>query len=264
VIDAAALRNAYDELRGQLPSVPTGVRAERDGPLVRVIGWPRGGMVEYRDLAGLEGAALDELIARQVRVFAERGQSFEWKLHGHDRPADLAHRLRAAGFVSGAPETVLAATAGAIAGEPVLPPGVALRTVSSIEEFDRIGALEARIWGTDHSFVGEMLDRRQAFDPPSLTAYVAEAGDEIVCAGWVRFRGGSFATLHGAATLPEWRGRGIYRALVAERARLALEHGYGRLAVDASDASRPILERLGFVTITTTTPFIWSPVRFTP
>jgi hypothetical protein len=29
--------------------------------------------------------------------------------------------------------------------------------------------------------------------------------------------------------------------------------------VDASSESRPILERLGFVAVTTTTPFIWSP-----
>jgi GNAT superfamily N-acetyltransferase len=109
-----------------------------------------------------------------------------------------------------------------------------------------------------------MLARRQAFDPGSLTVHVAEVAGEIVSAAWVRFRGGSFATLHGGGTLPEWRGRGIYRALVAERARLALEHGYARLAVDTSEASRPILERLGFAAITTTTPYIWSPVRFAP
>jgi hypothetical protein len=29
--------------------------------------------------------------------------------------------------------------------------------------------------------------------------------------------------------------------------------------VDASDDSRPILERLGFVAVTTTTPYVWSP-----
>ena len=105
-----------------------------------------------------------------------------------------------------------------------------------------------------------MLAARLALDPRSLSVYVAEAGGEVVAAAWVRFRtGSSFATLHGGSTLPAWRGRGIYRALVAERARLAVERGYRHLLVDASDASRPILERLGFVAITTTTPFIWTP-----
>ena len=59
--------------------------------------------------------------------------------------------------------------------------------------------------------------------------------------------------------LPAWRGRGIYRALVARRAQLAAERGRRYIEVDASDDSRPILERLGFVPVTTTTPYIWSP-----
>jgi hypothetical protein len=152
VIDAGTFLAAYDELRGQVPSVPPGVRAERDGPLVRTVGWARGGLVEYRDLAGLEGAALDELIARQVRIFAARGESFEWKLHGHDRPADLPARLRAAGFAPQEPETLLAAHAAPIAAAaPALPAGAALRAVAGVEDFDRIAAMEARIWGADHS-----------------------------------------------------------------------------------------------------------------
>ena len=82
----------------------------------------------------------------------------------------------------------------------------------------------------------------------------------MVCAAWVRFASGTgFATLWGGSTLPAWRGRGIYRALVAQRANLAAARGFRYLQVDASDASRPILERLGFVPVTTTTPFIWMP-----
>ena len=71
--------------------------------------------------------------------------------------------------------------------------------------------------------------------------------------------GTDFAGLWGGSTLPAWRGRGIYRALVARRAQLAVGHGYRFLQVDASDDSRPILERLGFVAVTTTTPYVWTP-----
>ena len=46
---------------------------------------------------------------------------------------------------------------------------------------------------------------------------------------------------------------------LAHRARLAAERGCRYLEVDASDDSRPILERLGFVAVTTTTPYVWSP-----
>ena len=43
------------------------------------------------------------------------------------------------------------------------------------------------------------------------------------------------------------------------RARLAVERGYRYLQVDASDNSRPILERLGFVALTETVPYVFTP-----
>jgi GNAT superfamily N-acetyltransferase len=105
-----------------------------------------------------------------------------------------------------------------------------------------------------------MLEGEQAADPESLRIAVVESGEEIVCAGWVRFAiGTDFASLWGGATTPAWRRRGIYRAVVAYRANLAAARGFRYLQVDASDDSRKILERLGFVPVTTTTPYIWSP-----
>ncbi|MBO0514362.1 GNAT family N-acetyltransferase, partial [Streptomyces beijiangensis] len=63
--------------------------------------------------------------------------------------------------------------------------------------------------------------------------------------------------LWGGGTAPEWRGKGIYRALVAYRAAIAAERGYRYLQVDATDDSRPILERLGFTRLSTTTPYVY-------
>src|SRR5277367_3496495 len=82
-----------------------------------------GGWILYRDLGGrdlggLYGAALDRAIARQVSVFAARGEAFEWKLHGHDQPRDLAARLVAAGFVAEPTETVVIAPIGELSLEP--------------------------------------------------------------------------------------------------------------------------------------------------
>jgi len=68
--------------------------------------------------------------------------------------------------------------------------------------------------------------------------------------------GTRFAGLWGGGTVEAWRGRGIYRALVAHRARIAADRGFPYLQVDASDESRPILERLGFARLTTTTPYV--------
>jgi GNAT superfamily N-acetyltransferase len=263
-VDANALLAVFDaQLRAYVPErLPQGEVVERDGPLVRFSGGPGRGWVLYRDLGGIDGPALDELIARQVRFFTEQGQRFEWKHHGHDLPADLPARLLAAGLVPEEQETVVIAPVAAIAGEPRPPEGVTVREVTARADLEKIDGLEAAVWGDDEDDVGyaDFLEAELAVDPDGLTIVVAEAGETVVCASWVRFiHGTEFATFFGGATLPEWRGRGIYRATVTHRANLAAERGFRYLETDASDDSRPILERLGFVPVTTTTPYIWQP-----
>ena len=262
-MDARALLERYDaQLRTHLPDpLPAGVSVEPDGPLLRYTGIGNGGFIGYRDLAGLDGTELEALITRQVRIFSDRGEPFEWKLHGHDLPLDLADRLAANGFVPEDRETVVIAPISVVAAAVVLPTDVTLREVSLRADLDRIGDMEEAIWG-DHrnAWLPGSLQAELAADPDAITIVVAEAGPDVVCAGWVRFMAGTeFATLWGGGTLPQWRGRGIYRAIVAHRANLAAVRGFRYLQVDASAQSRPILERLGFIPVTTTTPFVWSP-----
>ncbi|MER5703425.1 GNAT family N-acetyltransferase [Micromonospora sp. NPDC002296] len=261
--DAMTLREAYDnQLKAWVPDpLPVGVTVERDGPLSRVLGLDRGGFLSYRDLGGLTGAALDELIARQVEVFRARGEQVEWKLHGHDEPADLPDRLRAAGFVPEEQETVVIGPVAPLAAAlPVIPEGVRLREVTARADLDRIVVMEEEVWGEGRGHLADGLEREIAADPQSITVVVAEAGETVVSAGWVRYVPGTgFATLWGGSTLEGWRRRGIYRALVGHRARLAAQRDRTLLQVDASDDSRAILERLGLVPVTTTTPYIYTP-----
>jgi GNAT superfamily N-acetyltransferase len=62
--------------------------------------------------------------------------------------------------------------------------------------------------------------------------------------------------LGGAATLPEARGRGAFRALVHARWEEAVRRGTPFLAVEAGPQSRPVLERLGFERIGETEAFL--------
>jgi GNAT superfamily N-acetyltransferase len=262
-LDVNTLRDAYDsQLRARPPDpVPAGVTVERDGPLVRVLGLDWGGFLTYQSLGGLTGDALDELINRQREYFAARGQRVEWKLHGHDDPPDLPDRLRAAGFEPDDEETVLVGPVAPLAATlPVLPEGVRLREVTARPDLDRIAEMEAKVWRAERGWLADGLEREIATDPHAVTVVVAEADGDVVSAGLIRYVAGTgFATLWGGSTLAEWRRRGIYRGLLTYRARLADSRGFTMLQVDASSESRPILERLGFVAITTTTPYIYTP-----
>ena len=251
---------AYDRTRMWIPDNPDpGITYEKDGPVLRTTGMFRG-FVEGPPVLGVEGAELDALIARQRDHFAARGQGVEWKTRGHDRPADLGERLARAGFVPEERETVLVGVAKELQEEPALPAGLTIRQVTSDADLRAVAAMESTVWDDDWSWLGDDLIRRVNATPDAVAVLVAEAGGQVVSAAWLVHKPGSaFAGLWGGSTLPEWRGKGVYRALVARRARLATAAGVDYLQVDASDDSRPILQRLGLRAVTTTTPYVWTP-----
>jgi len=161
----------------------------------------------------------------------------EWKYYSHDGP-ELRERLLEAGLEPEDEETVVVAEAASIGPAA---PDVELRPAT--DEFDELAA---------HVFGG----RAHAL-PEKAVAVVAVVDGQPVSGGRVDFEDGvEFAGLFGGVTLPDYRRRGLYRATVAKRAQLARERGYRWLYSDALPTSRPILERLGFVAITTTTPFV--------
>ncbi len=257
-----ALLTVYDQqMRGLEPRPPAGVRYERDGPLLRGVGGHRGYISGPRDL-GVTGAELDRLIARQRDYFAGRGEAVGWQTRAHDEPADLPARLRAAGFVPGEERTVLVGLTAELATAPILPGGAALRWVTADDDMHRIAALQSTVWGQDWDWLGENLIARIAAAPQGIAVLAAEADGGVVSAGWLAFfqpGADSFARLLGGSTLPRWRGRGIYRALVAARAQRAAARSVTYLHADASDDSAPILRRLGFRAVTTTTAYVWTP-----
>jgi GNAT superfamily N-acetyltransferase len=259
VVDTAGLLAAYDaQMRMPTGTVPSGVTHEHDGPVLRIAGEHVGRIRAPRDV-GVTGVELDRLIGRQRDYFQARGQGVEWKLRAHDLPADLPERLVAAGFVPDEPSTVLLGFAEEVAAEPVMPGGVALRRVSEAEDLRRIADRQTEVWGFDCSWVADDLNARVSADPGQITILVAEAGDRLTCAAWAVYHPGTdFVALLGGMTVPDWRGRGLYRAMLAARAREAVARGFRLLHVDASPDSAPILRRCGFHEITTSTLYHWT------
>jgi GNAT superfamily N-acetyltransferase len=178
----------------------------------------------------------------------------EWKLYGHD-PPELEGRLRAAGMVPDEEEAVLVAEAASIP-----PPEVEVTVALTPELVGAFSELADRVFGDPMPGIRKSLLRALEEDEPSMLAAVVLADGAAVSGGRIDLpRQGEFAGMFGGVTLPEHRGRGLYRATVGERARLATDRGFRWLYVDALPTSRPILERLGFRQITTTTPWTWPP-----
>jgi hypothetical protein len=101
-----------------------------------------------------------------------------------------------------------------------------------------------------------LLRRLSADDGMEL--WVAESQGRMVSAGRLEpVPATDFAGIWGGATREGWRGRGIYRALTAARARSALDKGKTLIHSDSTEFSRPILERSGLVKVSTTTPYDW-------
>jgi GNAT superfamily N-acetyltransferase len=252
---------AYDAQLRRLvpPAAPAGHEYQLLGPLLRVTGQRRGFIESTRDL-GVEGGMLDRLIVEQRDYFADRGEAVEWKTRAHDLPSDLVARLCAAGFAPEDCETVLVGETAAMAGGPAVPEGIRVRPTIERPDLERIAAMKSEVWAADYSWVAADLQHRLDSDPENLVVFIAEASGVVVSAAWLEINPGTdFAGLWGGSTLPAWRGRGLYKALVSARAQVAAARGVKYLQVDASADSEPILRRLGFKAITTTMPFVWTP-----
>lgn len=246
---------AYDEQVRRRPECDgPEVHVERDAGVVRVVsagdGWTG---VTWSDLDEVSAAAV---IAGQIERFARSARPWEWKHYSYDRPPDLPERLLAAGFIREPAEALLVAEIADLELEAPPPEGVRLLPVVDEWGIDALVRVHDEVFGGDHSAFGAALAARLSQQPDAVAAVVAVAGLTPIAAGRVEFtRGTDFASLWGGGTVVAWRGRGVFRSLVAYRAALAATAGYRYLQVDASADSRPILRRLGFVELATTTPF---------
>ncbi len=239
--------------------LPEGAHEDEDGFVYRIWGGSPRGFVSTVDIRQLDDEELDELIRSQIEFFRDRADSFEWKTFSHDGVPQLAERLLAHGFLPEERESLLIGELSAIDHVAKPPAGVTIRQVESLADTKRMADLLTLVSGTDHSFLGQFFYRERQANPEYQVLLVAEAEGMVVSLGRLTLgRGSEFASLWSGATHPEWRHRGIYRALVAHRARLAAERSCRYLQVDASEESRPILERLGFIKVGDTTPYVWS------
>lgn len=264
--DSRSLLAAYDaQLRGaaEVPGARSWIRI---GPVVAARYAAGRGFVTYGALTAPDGAPLDAArIATLVHSVIDHFESdpgithVEWKTRGHDHAPGLVQALLGAGFGHEETESIMVGEAATVAVPVPLPCEVTLRRVSAEVDVRRMTDMQAEVFGESVPGMADELLRRLVDGGDDLELWIAETSDgAIVCAGRLEpVPGTQFAGLWGGCTRPEWRGRGIYRALTAQRARSALSRGKRYLHSDSTEYSRPILQRAGLIEVGTTTPYLW-------
>jgi hypothetical protein len=256
----AGLLAAYDEQLRTDAETRSALAVVRVGPLWLVTFAGGRGFVTYRDLPGADAQSIRWLVTEALAHYrrAPAINRVEWKTRSHDHTPGLHQALLNSGFSPEQPESIMIGEARTLAVDVPLPEGVQLRRVTAEGDVRAMCAMQAAVF--DEPVSDEHVDallRRLSFND-GMELWVAESEGEIVSAGRVEPVGGSeFAGIWGGATRPDWRGRGIYRALTAARARSALRAGKTLIHSDSTDYSRPILERSGLVRVSTTTPYYW-------
>ncbi|RLP75076.1 GNAT family N-acetyltransferase [Mycetocola tolaasinivorans] len=264
--NVAAYLRAYDDQLRTDAEVRAADSVETHGPL-RLATFAGGhGFVTYRDLG--EEAATAESVAELVRFahdyFASRDDvvDVEWKTRAHDSAPGLHDALVNSGFVPDDSESVMIGALEALTeNDPaaeLAEAGIIIRRITTEAEVRAMSAMAAIAFEEDEDTdrLDEMIEELSG--DSGVEFWVAEADGVIVSAGRLEpVADTDVVGIWGGATLHEYRGRGIYRALTAARARAALAAGKRFVHSDSTEFSRPILERSGLVKVTETTPYIW-------
>lgn len=252
-MNIAAIRNQYTEYQRRAVTI-YGMRREFVPPIVRHIN-----TVDSRSFisyANVNDDILTDTIEREKLYFEMIGHDFEWKVYDYDQPADLRERLATAGFVIGDEEAVMVIDVHNLPDSINKPHGHDVRRIHDPQQaVEILQQVQNRVFDdmdddnrTSKSVMRQMMAAGE--NMPFIAAYV---DGNPASAAWMTISADNpFAGLWGGATLKQYRGRGLYTALIATRADIARERGIPYLQVDASPMSRPILEKLGFGRIATT------------
>jgi len=238
-MDLSRVLAQYDvEVRAR-PRAQPGFEVDRTDGVIRLTG--HFNFVSWWDLA--PGAAR-EAVANQAAYFRSRRETLIWRVYEHDKPADLSDFLAEEGFEAEQPGTLMIFD---LANQLTAPIGtdVEIRRVTTLEDLQGFIAASDVAFGKQESWWIEAYSSR--LGDPELGLYIALVCGTAVASARLELGSLNFGLLFGGGVNPSYRRQGLYRALVAERAKEAKGRGCRYLVTDARETSRPILQDLGFV-----------------
>ncbi|WP_377890688.1 GNAT family N-acetyltransferase [Alkalihalobacillus sp. R86527] len=241
-MDKNELRTLFDnEMRQNV--TPPGFRREETDHVIRHVSLhsSESGFIIYAEVTS-ENAI--KVIKGEQSRFGELNQGFEWKVYSYDEPSNLVDLLQEEGFEKGEKEALMVI---ALTEDHFLlsHDTSIVKEISDVEGINAIMKLEETIWNESFADLGERL-WRDFTETNALRLYGIYEDDELVSAAWMYLEGENFSSMWGGSTLPAHRKKGHYTALLAARAKKAMELGHPILTVDASTMSEPILQKSGF------------------
>ena len=194
----------------------------------------------------VEGA----LDAVRNRIAGERLERCTWWCGSLTTPDDLDQRLLALGLVPDEDAPTLRAMVldHAPSGEP----RAEVRRVETSEDFRTAMAVDMDATNPPPPVRARreaMMDQLWTQSVESGAVHYLGFVDGVPAAMARAYYVEGATLLRGAATLPAYRGLGVYTALVHARWREAAARGTPRLVVQAGPMSRSILEKVGFETL---------------
>jgi GNAT superfamily N-acetyltransferase len=247
----------YDQERREVQIF--GWQREATPRLVRHVSADGGGLVIY---SNLNADNAEEIILEQVSHFEHRGRDLTWVVYAHDIPADLKELLLAAGFEAEEPEAVLVLDLQGT--PPLLLQAVEqdVRRIQHPDQLDDVITILQRVWGGSQSSWRARLAERLVEAPDSLCMYVAYVDGMPASTAQISFYAQRpFASLVRAATLPSYRSRGLFTALVATLVQEARRRDVRFLDTEASAMSDPVLQKLGWQLLTWAHSCTWRAKR---
>ena len=204
----------------------------------------------------IDADGVEEAVADVRGLVAERGMTrAAWFVPEAAQPEGLVAALLSTGMVPhDEPPHEPRFAAMVLLEEPKLgPPDVEARLAETFAEYQaghRVGHEAFEMSSEDRAAMEaherELWGFEQNWDV--FRTFVALVDGEVVGTG-AAIQGANAAWLVGGSTRADTRGRGVYRALVRARWDAAIMRDTHALTVTAGRMSRPILERLGFITV---------------
>ena len=222
--------------------------SEREKTELQLVRYPErfGGGVRGSQVDSDADAAtvLDHAIDR-TRSWGERELRF-WT-NASDRP-DLEAELRRRGAEH--MDTVAVFACPIDRASIDVPPEPTAEVVRTLEQVREVDAINVPVWQQqpldEEGLRIELEEIASTLDAGTHSRVLARLDGRAVSTGGCTIVDG-FARLWGAATLEHARGRGAYRAVLAERLRVSASLGAETALVKGRTAtSAPILERAGF------------------